>query len=107
MRLKEDDSSYKAASIKRREYRQSPIIDDKVAKKSKKDTKKWCRGKIGVPHEFEMEIPRNSRGILLGFRIDVCKNCGKHGRNMEHYCKTCALWLDWDAWWKEHRNHDW
>ena len=50
--------------------------------KSKKDTKRWCKGKVGREHKFEtfpfpigMKLSPNRE---FNWLIDVCAVCGKH-----------------------------
>lgn len=56
-------------------------------RQQKKDTKKWCRGKIGREHEGECKMydelkqanhgPRDY-GYMSRCRVLICKKCGKH-----------------------------
>jgi hypothetical protein len=55
--------------------------DKEVPKhRSSKDTKRWCRGKLGTEHDYQYAEWR-----LAGFRPGVvyshlvCTQCGKHG----------------------------
>ena len=44
----------------------------------KKRTKKWCKGKTGVKHVFEIQrYPKNYARPYAD--VEVCINCGKHG----------------------------
>lgn len=74
MRLKEDSYSYKSSNIKRRMYRQSPF-EVRGKYKSKKDTSKWCKGKIGIPHNF-IEKSFIKFNIFSYKKLECC-NCGK------------------------------
>lgn len=73
MRLSQDDSSWRASGIKRRDFRHdhdapNPERHGKV-KKYKKDTKTWCRGKEGREHVMvALDVRWGPRG--------KCANCG-------------------------------
>jgi hypothetical protein len=41
-------------------------------RKHRKDTKRWCRGKKGVPHLAHWQSP------LSGSQVLICSTCGKH-----------------------------
>ena len=41
---------------------------------SKKNTKRWCRGKVGVAHDFAWHLDYKGR---KGWHEETCKNCGK------------------------------
>jgi hypothetical protein len=40
----------------------------------RKDTRRWCRGKVGVPHSSEWR----AMGSASSYRLLVCLSCGKH-----------------------------
>jgi len=48
---------------------------------SRKNTRKWCRGVVGRQHEPEIrdyaEYKKVSPRIFSGWRVVICKNCGK------------------------------
>lgn len=94
MRLKEDSNNYNAESVRNKEYRHSPLEDTVVSKKSKKDTKRWCKGIEGREHEWEMTIPKNdARFKRLFWRLNICKNCGKQDyRSTEYWCEEHKVW---------------
>lgn len=76
-RLKKDHSGWKSHG-KWLKY-QHPKIEEvpKQGKKSK-NTRKWCKGKVGVKHDYELSIPRNDHMAIRGFRkLPICNNCGK------------------------------
>lgn len=96
MRLKEDSSNYNAESVKRKEFRHSPVSYEVVKRKSKKDTKRWCKGVIGVEHEWEKITPRN---VYKGMRLNVCRKCGKQdATTMEFLCRDCGEWFGGKFW---------
>ena len=79
MSKEKDKDSWKARSVKRKDFRHThgdPEVASK-GKSKKKDTKKWCRGKIGVDHTYEWIDRGNYR---FGYKIEICSNCGRHGR---------------------------
>lgn len=77
MRLKEDNSSWRASGIIKRDY-QHGGLDLQPRIKSKKNTNKWCRGKVGVLHDYLLVEVRTSHiwgySKWLNFK---CANCGK------------------------------
>jgi hypothetical protein len=92
--LKEDSGSYKAQSVKHKEYRHSPVSSKTVRKGAKKDTERWCKGVVGREHEWERAVPKNI-GIYLTLRRDVCKNCNKQNhRTTEYLCNGCGEWTE-------------
>lgn len=76
-RLKRDHSGWNSSGLYQK-YQQ-PKIDEMVLKvKNKKDTKKWCRGKIGVKHDLQRHFHYttwfNKRTNFI--RVE-CINCGR------------------------------
>lgn len=80
--------SRKQESVDRRDARN--IKDDPKPKptSSKKNTKRWCKGKKGQEHTPECMSYYNAKGIpmdylessmfsAVGWRILVCRRCGK------------------------------
>lgn len=59
--------------IARRVFRHTKGGAEELPHRSKKDTKRWCKGKVGREHEFV-------RLNLQWYSIDACKNCGRYGR---------------------------
>ena len=51
------------------------IEDEAVRYKSRKDTKRWCKGKVGVEHDY----PEPTREKWLSFEIfrSQCTRCGR------------------------------
>lgn len=96
MRLKEDSSSYRAIGLKVKyaEPRQAGW-------RSRKNTKRWCKGKVGVEHEWEHITPKND--ISPWRKMDVCKNCGKQSyNNVSYYCREHQTWDKKIFWGNEH-----
>jgi hypothetical protein len=54
-RLKRDHSGW-STSGKWLKYQQPKINEQPVKGKSKKDTRRWCRGKVGVEHDFHQTV---------------------------------------------------
>jgi hypothetical protein len=79
--LSEDNSSWKASGIQRRDFRSTkngPEIPK--GSKRKKNTKKWCKGIEGREHKVIHWVEKNRWGSY----VDKCENCGKE---MKHYWK--------------------
>lgn len=68
-------SEWKEEANKRREFRQSKSDPEVPQHKGKrKNTKKWCKGKVGVEHSF---LPVLKEFTYMSIRISRCENCGK------------------------------
>jgi hypothetical protein len=79
-RLKQDHSGYRTSGLYLK-Y-QMPSVDEHPLKfKKKKDTKKWCRGKVGVGHDwhrFQHKRYDWERDEYYGTWIEIrCLECGK------------------------------
>lgn len=76
-RLKRDHSSWTGAGLFRK-YQQ-PAIDETIrVSRKKKNTKKWCRGKVGVEHRLERYFWRRSwQSVRAGWVRTRCVNCRK------------------------------
>jgi ribosomal protein S25 len=76
-------SEWKKAASDRRDERH--IKDEKEVPKhsSKKNTKKWCRGKVGVEHKLECKKYNDVKNMsiiaqyYINARILICTVCGK------------------------------
>lgn len=64
-------------SIARLDARATKSEDTPAKAKSKKDTKKWCKGKEGVEHKL------------------VCEQSKTYAKLKELICTTCGKKLDW------------
>lgn len=80
MSKKKDEDSWRYGGIKRRDFRNAKD-DPEVPrhKGTKKNTKKWCKGKRGVEH---IPVRRTKYYMLRGerkpmYRFTECVNCGK------------------------------
>jgi hypothetical protein len=76
-------SDWRERSNKRRDERQTKVPVIRAPSASKKDTKKWCRGKAGVEHKpvcmthDEWENRSQSSAWSKDWRVLVCEDCGK------------------------------
>lgn len=75
-------SEWKQAAARRRDERNAKPDDASTLSASKrKDTKRWCRGKVGVEHRPECrrynETKRQDLPGLNSWRVLVCSECGK------------------------------
>lgn len=76
-RISNDDDSWNASSIKHRDARHSHDGPEINTKKKKKDTKKWCKGKVGREHEYTTVDSKRFRNTVSMFQVDKCSKCGK------------------------------
>lgn len=76
-------SDWTESANKRRDARHTKGPERSRPKPAKKDTKKWCRGKVGVEHE-----PKCMQGRFPEYRILACVKCGKE---LDHYWP--ARWM--------------
>ena len=74
MRLKEDKSSWNSSGVMRKDERNTKIEFKQMRHKSKKNKKRWCRGKPGVEHDkvWVKKVRYNHDFWTL-----LCKNCGR------------------------------
>ena len=92
-RLKKDHSGWKTSG-KWKKY-QYPKIDETPRRvKKSKDTRKWCKGKFGVKHDYELIQDSDWR------KIPICKNCKKQDyRGVLYKCdKTGEFIKDHFCW---------
>jgi hypothetical protein len=77
-------SDYKESSIRRRDERRTLIPEPiRPPSGSSKNTKRWCRGKVGREHKPVCRNYADDAGtIFKGWKILVCESCGKH---LEYY----------------------
>lgn len=83
--------SWRESANQRRDARHTKSPDE-VGKRpaAKKDTKKWCRGKVGVEHKPKCVDYRETKnnyagmgpGFSKGWKLLVCEACGKE---LDHY----------------------
>ncbi len=75
-------SDWKEGAIKRRDARHTKSSDGhKTTVPNKRNTKKWCKGKVGVEHKPECmeyaEVKKTTHDFYKSWRILVCTVCGK------------------------------
>lgn len=74
MRLKEDSSSWKGMGLK---AKLEPVPEEPV-RHSKKNTRKWCKGKVGTMHDFYLfKSDYFHWGYEVRFLDFRCSGCGK------------------------------
>jgi hypothetical protein len=74
MRLKEDDKSYRAGGVIKRDYRHDHS-EGILYFHRHKSTRKWCKGIKGKKHNYEKKVKQ----FLGSYQINIekCSNCGK------------------------------
>jgi hypothetical protein len=76
-RLKKDSSSWKAQGLK---AKQEQTPEQPVPLHRQKNTRKWCKGHVGVLHDYQMTQCRRMFGWYKGDALWVkfcCSNCSK------------------------------
>lgn len=97
MRLKEDKSSWHSSAIIKRDFRHDSSQPVGASHRTKKDTKKWCRGKVGVEHDYEYQIPPNDSFIYK--MQPICLNCGKQDyHDVLWWCRHHEEWEEHPSW---------
>lgn len=78
MRLKEERSNWHASAVERKNFRRGAQTDRIRRPRSKKDTKKWCKGKVGVLHNPQIT---GFKRVVFGWVSMIiewkCDACGK------------------------------
>ena len=85
MKISRDDFSWHASGILARDARHEKTEKQVPGHRAKKDTKRWCRGKVGREHEGEWKgydevnntTPSNA-SRHRNLRYLVCKRCQRH-----------------------------
>lgn len=70
-------SDWRERSIKRRDERHTKIEDAPVRRKTRRNKKRWCRGKIGVDHDPVWVAAPGKFHFFHDTRIYKCSKCGK------------------------------
>lgn len=72
-------SEWKEGAIVRRDERQTKIPDIRKPSGSNKDTKKWCRGRVGRDHKLVCADYNTFKGTTYfkGWKVLVCESCRK------------------------------
>jgi len=92
---------YKEELNKHKEARQAPAENEEPKRLGKKDTKRWCKGKVGREHETvcmtygEMKGESNYFGFFSNWYYLVCKKCGKELESWSPRSKKRKAKPDW------------
>lgn len=78
-------SEWKEGAAKRRDERHT-ALEVRAPASNKKDTRKWCRGKVGREHKLAC----TDHNSIKGWKILACTECGKH---IDYYW-PCSWWPD-------------
>ena len=87
--LKRDHGGYHSSGLWTK-YQQPAVVERNVHK-SKKDTNKWCKGKVGKPHDWVQTLHR-SRYDAFTYYTCRCDTCGK--RIYRKRVKSLPLHID-------------
>lgn len=84
-RLKRGANTWRSEGLakKYKEQASFDMLNNKIRRR-KKDTRKWCRGKVGVEHKLYRYFYRSGwSGIRTNLIRSRCENCGKefHSNN--------------------------
>jgi len=105
MTSKWSNKEWAGRSLRRPQYARE---DDKPAKhRTKKNTRKWCKGKPGVEHQWDWGIDSRFLGYPWATRdsrhyINTCTVCGKHNHNPFGFYIIC-IESERDKRWVEQR----
>lgn len=92
---------WKERSVKRRDDRQAKAPEIRAPGRSNKDTKRWCRGKVGREHKPECvdynKWKNQASNFATGWKVLLCSECGKE---LDYYWpapwgKTKSIPPDW------------
>lgn len=75
MRLKERKDNWRSHAIVKRDFKHDHS-DLSVIYSSHKNKSKWCKGKVGVKHNFQWHKETWLFGINM--LVGECATCGKH-----------------------------
>lgn len=66
--------------------------------RNKKNTKKWCKGKVGKEHEYVIGRHQEAKdrdqchyafnAFWYCYHVEICKNCNKQNALPEEKCPT-------------------
>lgn len=98
MRLKEDTSNWRASNVKRK-LAQAP---EHPTYQNKKDRKRWCGGKEGRDHDWQLGTPPN-HSWRAHYRCNICTRCGRQDTAYSQWWSAeLQEWVSWDEYW-QHR----
>lgn len=77
--------SWKGRAAQRRDARATKAPDASAPHRSSKNTKKWCRGKVGVAHKLKcadydtlkQSVYRVTSSMSSKWKVLYCTECGK------------------------------
>jgi hypothetical protein len=83
MRLKEDSSSWRSSGIVKRDFKHGNVpVPERNRTTGRKDTRRWCRGKQGVEHDWHRKQQERYSWELddwIPSYISIyCESCHKH-----------------------------
>lgn len=90
MRLKEDKSSWHASGLLVRDARADKTPDRSRPQPAKKDTKQWCKGRVGRVHQVVWRRAKKYRFLT----------------SWEKACLVCGKRLHWTMNWDEVKRND-
>lgn len=72
-------SDYRQRSIKRRDERNTKVPVIRAPSGSKRNTKRWCRGKVGREHKPRCVDYSDLKNVTWGskWKVLLCDECGK------------------------------
>lgn len=73
-RLKKDHDGWKSAGLWLK-YQYPKIEEEPRTTHKKKNTRKWCKGRKGVEHDYE--LVEKHKFLDWSWKIYKCINCGK------------------------------
>lgn len=76
MRLSKDSTSWHAGGVIRRDERATKVDDQHRPVSGRKDTRKWCGGKVGREHELAV-FERKWSFSTSAWHERCCTRCGK------------------------------
>jgi hypothetical protein len=91
--------SWRHGSTARRDERQAPRPETAHAKGgSSRNTKRWCRGKVGVEHALVVRKKAALGKSYYGWSKCIVRYCSRCGKELDYY------WPPSDSWPKEMRD---
>lgn len=97
MRLAEDNTSWKASSIQRRDFRRTadgPEVTDN-RKKRRKNTRRWCKGVEGREHKPALRLTNMAQIWLSRGRTVCAQSSHRSWCDHERYCTECGKIIDY------------
>lgn len=114
-RISKDSTSWRAYGLAKRNEDWENNPKRQPVKAKKKNTKRWCKGKVGVEHNFESTLvvqtnPKCFTGVFCGHWFhyqNACTGCGKEdwgrderkGIDRERQEELAAKWCTEDHLW--------